>query len=144
MAYEVFTDGWSRACRDRLNARGTFRALAPDWSDPVVLSMSPDPARGLGTERAVYLDLHGGECRDAREATAADLASAPIVLSAAPDTWRQLLESGLDPVAAVMRGQLRLQRGNLLMLARHAAAAREMVAAAAEVHGSFPEGDAAA
>jgi hypothetical protein len=38
-----------------------------------------------------------------------------------------------------MQGKLRLVRGGLFTVARYAGAAREMIAAAAEVGGTFPE-----
>jgi len=135
---EVFTEEWSRACQRRLNERPGYRAAAADWTDPVVLWMSADPAQGIPEDRAVYLDLYRGECRATREASAEDRDRAPIVFHAGAAAWRQLLEGGMDPVTAVARGLLRLERGSLLMLARYAAAAREMLAAAASAGGCFP------
>jgi putative sterol carrier protein len=97
MPMEVFTEEWSRACCQGLNRREGYRRVAADWDAPVVLVMERDPARGVEEERAVYLDLHRGECRGASLATERDLA-----------------------------------------MARYAAAAKELVAAAAEVEAHFP------
>lgn len=138
MGVEVFTEEWSHACRAQLNGREGYRAAAAEWTDAVVLHMRADPAHGIPSDRAVFLELQRGECRDARMASAQDLASAPIVLAADAGSWRRVLEGGMDPVAAVMSGALRLERGNLLVLARYAGAAREMLAAAAAAGGSFP------
>jgi putative sterol carrier protein len=135
---EVFTEEWSRACCRALNARPNYAAAAADWRDAVVLVMGADPALGIPTERAVFLDLYEGACRGTRLATAADRASAPFVLRAGAATWRRLLDGGTDPVSAVMRGELKLERGSLMTMAKYAGAAREMVAAAAEAGGTFP------
>jgi putative sterol carrier protein len=138
LTLEVFTEEWSRRCCERLNERPAYRQAAADWTDAVVLSMAADPAHGIAEDRAVYLDLAHGECRGTRVASAEDRSSAPIVLRADAAAWRQMLEGGQDPVSMVVQGRLKLERGSLFVLARYAAAAREMLSAAAEAGGVFP------
>jgi putative sterol carrier protein len=135
---EVFTAAWCEACCARLNERESYRAAAAGWHGATVLSMAADPERGVATERSVWLDLEDGACRGARVAGASDVEGAAYVLRADPVTWERLLSGELEPVSAVMTGKLNLTRGNLFTLAKHAAAAREMVAAAGEVGGVFP------
>jgi putative sterol carrier protein len=135
---EVFTAEWSRACCQALNERPNYAAVGADWRDAVVLVMGADPALGIHDERAVYLDLYEGACRGTRVATAEDRASAPIVLRAEAASWRRILSGDADPVSAVMRGELRLERGSLMAMAMYAPAAREMLAAASEAGGVFP------
>jgi putative sterol carrier protein len=134
---EVFTQPWCTACCERLNASEAYRKAAAEWEGSVVLLMTADPARGIDADRAVFIDLHHGACRGSRMATRADLASAAYVFQAGPAGWKRLL-SGADPVVTAMSGDLKLARGNLFALARYAAAAREMVAAAGEAGGTFP------
>ncbi|HEX2092482.1 MAG TPA: hypothetical protein VHG28_08785 [Longimicrobiaceae bacterium] len=138
MPMEVFTEEWARACCEELNRRGGYRGSAGDWESPVVLVMERDPALGVEEERAVYLDLYRGECRGTRRATGADLADAPYVMRATPAAWRRILAGEVEPITALMTGRLRLARGSLMSLARHAGAARELVAAAAAVDAEFP------
>lgn len=135
---EVFTEPWCEACCRQLNARASYREAAAGWQGAVVLVMTADPAHGIDSERAVWIDLHQGACRDARVATDADRASATYVLQADPAGWKRLLAGEADPVSALMTGKLRLTRGSLFALARYAQAAREMVLAAGEVGGTFP------
>jgi putative sterol carrier protein len=135
---EVFTETWCTACCAQLNAREAYRQAAAGWEGTVVLVMTVDPAQGIGAERAVWIDAHHGACREARVATAADLASATYVLQADPAGWTRLLAGEADPVSSMMTGKLRLTRGSLFALARYAQAAREMVLAAGEVGGTFP------
>lgn len=135
---EAFSEAWSRACCERMNASEAYRAAAAGWEGATVLVMGADPARGVEADRAVWLDLHDGACRGTRPASEEDLASAAYVLRADPATWERLLSGAAEPVAAVMSGKLKLVRGNLFALAKYASAAREMVAAAGAVGGTFP------
>jgi putative sterol carrier protein len=135
---EVFTEEWSRACCHALNQRPNYAAVAAGWRDAVVLVMGADPSLGIHDDRAVFLDLYEGACRGTRLATDHDRATAPFVLRAEAASWRRLLAGETDAVSAVLSGQLRLERGNLMAMAQHAPAAREMLAAAAEAGGVFP------
>lgn len=138
MPIEVFTTEWSRACCQALNQRPTYASVAAEWRDPVVLVMGADPALGIDHERAVWLDLYQGACRGTRVATREDRASAPFVLRAEAASWRSILSGDSDPVSAVLRGELRLERGSLMAMAMYAPAAREMLAAASAAGGVFP------
>jgi putative sterol carrier protein len=135
---EVFTEEWGRACCEEINRRPEYREAAAGWVGAVVLVMERDPALGVEEDRALWLDLHRGECRGTRPATPDDLEQAPYVMRAPPAAWRHILDGELDPIAAVMGGRLRLARGSLFSLARFTGAAREMVAAAAAVPADYP------
>ena len=139
---EVFTEAWCTASCERLNARESYRRAAAGWQGSMVLEMTADAAHGIPRDRTVFLDLHEGGCRAARVATDDDLATATYVLRADAGTWKRLLAGALDPIPAVMQGRLRLARGGLFTLAKYADAAREMVAAAGEAGGTFPDGAA--
>lgn len=143
MTLVAFSEEWSRACCERLNARERFRSVGAAWVGSVVLVLRADAARGVPQALAVHLDLYRGECRQARVATPADLERAEFVLAAAPSTWRRILRGEQDPITAVMFGKLKLEKGALSALLPYAAAAREMVAAAGEVEAAVP-GEAAA
>lgn len=136
---EVFTEDWARACCEALNASGAYRDSAAQWEGSIVLAMSADAAGGVGEDRAVFIDAHRGECRGAWMAGDDDVATATYVLRADPATWKRLLAKETEPVAAVMQGKLRLDRGSLMSLAKFARAAKDMISAAAEVGATFPE-----
>lgn len=139
---EVFTEEWAQACCDALNRSESYRASAATWEGEIILSMAADPAQGVDADRAVYIDTHRGECRRAHVAGDEEMEKAAFTFRADPATWKRLLAREMEPVAAVMQGKLRLVRGNLFALARYAQAAKDMVAAAGEVGGTFP-GDSA-
>ena len=136
---EVFTEEWASACCEALNRGGAYAVAAAEWEEGVsVLSMSADPAHGIMEDRAVFIDAHRGHCRGARMASEADIEAAPYVFRADAATWKRLLAGEVEPVTAVMQGKLKLVRGSLFALAKHAKAATAMVAAAGEVGGTFP------
>ena len=135
---EVFTHEWAAACCQRLNERDAYRTAAATWEGAMVLVMSADPGAGVESDRAVYIDAHRGACRGAFVASGEEAESAPFVLRADPATWKRLLDRQIEPVSAVMMGKLKLVRGSLMVIAKHAAAAKEMIAAAADVGGAFP------
>lgn len=136
---EVFTEEWARACCEALNRSEAYRSSAAAWEGEIILSMSADPAQGVDADRAVHIDAHRGECRRAHVAGDEEMANAAFTFRADPATWKRLLAQELEPVAAVMQGKLRLVRGNLFTLAKYAQAAKDMVAAAGEVGGTFPD-----
>lgn len=135
---QAFTEEWSQACCQQLNARERYRSVAGDWISPVILVMKADPARGVPEDRAVFLDLYRGECRGARMAAPEDFGRAEFVFSAAAVTWGRMLRGEQDPITAVMFGRLKLEQGSLSSLMPYAAAAREMVEAAAGVAAEVP------
>ena len=135
---EVFTEEWARACCEALNRSAAYRGSAAQWEGSIVLAMSPDGAHGVEAERAVFIDAHRGACRGAHVASDDEASTATYVLRADPATWKRLLAKEIDPVGAVMQGKLRLARGGLFALAKFSQAARDMIAAAAEVGGAFP------
>jgi putative sterol carrier protein len=136
MAHDLFSHDWVGAWRQAIQASEELRAKN-GWRWPLVLV-----ARGVGRieERAVFLDLCDGECREARVATAQDLEQVPYILAAELRIWKRLMERALEPLAGIMKGQLKLVRGSVASLLPYASAAKELVAAAIRVETSFPEG----
>lgn len=136
MAHDLFSQDWVGAWRQAIQASEELR-IKNGWRWPLVLV-----ARGVGRieERAVFLDLCDGECREARVATAQDLEQVPYILSAELAIWKRLMERALEPLAGIMKGQLKLVRGSVASLLPYASAARELVAAAIRVETRFPEG----
>ena len=133
----VFSDDWARACAEALNQREGYRAAAATWEGAILLMMTAVPDQG---ERRVFLDLWHGDCRVARAGSPEDEASARYILSGTVIAWRQILAGTVAPLMAIMTGKLRLTKGSLVDLLPHVNAAKELVAAAALVRASFPEG----
>ena len=136
MATEIFTGEWAKAWAAELNRSDRYRSAAGSWEWPVVFVLhAGDDSPAAAEKRSVYLDLWRGECREARVAAEADGFSAPYVIAASAAVWEEILAGRLDPLIALLRRKLDLQKGGIVKLARYAAAAREMVAAAARISG---------
>jgi putative sterol carrier protein len=134
MSLELFSEAWARAWCTALNASDGYRAAAVNWEGVVALVMT-----GAGPGRAAVLDSAGGQCRMARAADTADLAGAGYVFEAGPEVWREVFTGQIAPAMALMTGKLKLSRGSLAALLPHAAAARELLAAAGQVPVLFPD-----
>ncbi|MFS8641490.1 MAG: SCP2 sterol-binding domain-containing protein, partial [Symbiobacteriaceae bacterium] len=55
-------------------------------------------------------------------------------------TWKQVVDGRLDPLAAMLRGKLKIVKGNMAVLAGYVTAAKELVNSAQQVETEFPEG----
>lgn len=139
MSHEIFTPDWAAAWGDELRESARFRRATAKWEGSILLRMEGDAASGITGERAVYLDLVPGDCRDARPATNADRQGATYAIAASASSWLGLVSGELDPLLALMSGRLRLERGALLRLARHVDVARELIAAARRVDFHLPD-----
>lgn len=145
MPLEVFTAPWAEAWAEALRASASYRRAAARWEGNLLLVLAADPARGVPAERGVLLDLWHGECRAARLVDGAgeppeplDHPEAKYVVRAGPEVWRDVLSRRIEPLFAIVAGRLRLQRGSLAALTPFAAAARELVLAAATLEARFP------
>ncbi|RMG81895.1 MAG: Fis family transcriptional regulator [Bacteroidetes bacterium] len=133
---------WARALCAALNHNPAYQKAARQWEGDVLLVMRlsehPDANRSPAPFYAVYLDLHHGQCRQARPGSSADLENADYVLEAPVEVWKSLLDGNIDPLPAMMRGKLKLKKGKLSILAKFAPAAKEIVASARTLEASFP------
>jgi putative sterol carrier protein len=140
MAHELFSPEWAQAYAEAIRTHAGYKKSAASWEWPMVFKVTADPSIGLPQEKAIYLDLFHGECREARVATEADLQAVPYIVSADAFAWKQVVEKKLEPIGGLMRGKLKLARGNMIALARYVQAAQHLVEAATNVETSFPEG----
>lgn len=140
MPHEIFTADWARAWCRELNESEAYAEAAADWEGALVLRIAADPSYGIEEDRAVLVDLHHGECREARAAEPPDAEEVPYLIEADPYSWKRVLDGDLDPISGLMRGKLKLKRGSVVELARYVKAAQELVRAAGRVETSYPEG----
>lgn len=133
----VFTSEWADACARILNSQDGYRTAASTWEATIVLTMTA--IGGEVSERRVFLELHRGECRQARAGSPADEVNARYVLSGSAAAWQQVLTGTVAPLFAIMSGKLRITKGALMELMPYVNAAKELVSAAALVPASFPD-----
>jgi putative sterol carrier protein len=138
MKLELFTDEWTRAAADVIRASAGYKQAARTWEGAMVFTLQADPSLGVPEARSAYFDLWHGDCRDGRAASKTDLETAQYIVSADAYTWRQVLEGKLEPIQGLLRGKLKLQKGNMAVLARYVAAAKELVHCATQAETAFP------
>lgn len=127
---QIFSSEWIVALGNALRNSDAYRQQAQTWEGSILLVLVET---STPQDRAVWLDLWHGDCRDAREATPADFDTADYILAADWQQWQQLLHKKIEPLMAVMRGKLKLNKGSMTTLARYANAAKELVNAAASI-----------
>jgi len=130
---------WVSAYRDAINANPLYREAAATWNfGALALVCKAKADAGLTEDVAIWLDLHLGQCRDARLMTAADVATTPFVLIAEYDRWKQVIKGDLDPIKALLQGKIRL-KGNLSTVVRFVGASKVLVATASQVGTQFAD-----
>ncbi len=136
MAERVFTERWAVALGEALGHSAAYRSAAKTWEGSVILEWQDAPIASIpgdATVCGVFLDLHRGDCRAARLATAQDYAAATYVLSTDLAVWSALLDATLTPTMALLRGKLKLKKGSLGALMPHVNAATALVRVAQTV-----------
>lgn len=134
---EIFNESWAEALGRELQESEEYQKAAQKWEGPLVLELAASD--GIEEDRALFLDLWHGECREARLAEPEDREACDFVIRADLATWKTVLDGTISPLPAIMRGKLKLAKGRLASLMPYTAAARELVAAAARIETTFPE-----
>ncbi|MCC7052459.1 MAG: SCP2 sterol-binding domain-containing protein [Gemmatimonadaceae bacterium] len=135
MPIPAFSPAWADALRDAVNSDEAFREAGRKWTNPVALIVTAHAARPDGV--AVQVDLEAGTCT-AAAALRPDDVTAPFVLSASLETWREIMEGETDPIAAVSRGRVAVTRGSLSLLMLSAGTARALLASTRKIDTLWP------
>jgi putative sterol carrier protein len=135
---ELFSDAWGRVAAELLQASEAYKTAAKTWEGAMVFTLQADPSLGIPEPRSVYFDLWHGECREGRAAQPHDLETAPYIIAADAFTWQQVMSGQLEPISGLLRGKLKLVKGNMAVLARYVNAAKELVSGSKDVPTKFP------
>lgn len=113
----TFAAAWAR----ELAASPWFATNAATWTrGPVSLTLEDDD-----DTLHLRLDVHEGEVRTLGPCTATEAHAARFRLKAPRETWARVLQGELDPMKAILAGDLRLT-GRLGDLAPYVRAAQEL------------------
>lgn len=135
--FRPFSPEWATAFKDAINADPEYATLAKSWTWPVALVMDATPSFGFPNAVAVQLTLDRGTCTSAA-IMPPHTVSATFVLRADYETWKEVVQAGLDPITAVTRGRIKFT-GPLGTLLMHAKAATALIGAAHAVPTQFPD-----
>ncbi|HEX9012763.1 MAG TPA: SCP2 sterol-binding domain-containing protein [Anaerolineaceae bacterium] len=128
------SDEWIKAMMEDLNTSQAYLDAAKNWEGDFFFVVEPGGA--LEHSVTLYMDLWHGKCRDAfapkdGEVTPAFRLSGPVA------TWKKVMTKKLDPMAAMMTGQLKLV-GNMAMVMKNVRAAKELVESCTRIPTDFP------
>ena len=119
---------WALSFCEELNKNPRYKASAQGWRWPILFKISDLPGNP-----GFILDLYDGECRGVEWFDNSEGASAPFVISATLDNWREVISGRVNPLTAFMRRKLILEKGSMQALMRYPMAAMEMVRSAQNV-----------
>lgn len=112
------SDEWVEVYRDAINASDEYREAAHDWEGAVVYHFQAEPDKHLAEDVYGWFDLWHGECREAKQVSAEEAASAEFMVSAPYSIWKQVISKELEPMKAIMQGRLKMQ-GDLAKAVRY-------------------------
>lgn len=136
-----FTQNWADAFRDAVNRDVTYRQAGIGWTETVALVLDDGAPVGLVGPVALEVSLDRGLCNTAR-IISPDACIATFVFRADFATWMEVMSGAVEPMAAVMRGEIRLT-GNIATLMMHARAITALVHCAQSVSGVVSDQPAA-
>ena len=125
----LFSEAWAQLYMTAINASRAYYNASTRWdAGSLVFILKPAPRQGFPTERAVWLDLHRGRCRDAHSLPPAEARQrAAFVIEGEYETWMDVLNGRAQPLPLIMRGKLRLSKGSLMRLMPFTQSAQELI-----------------
>ncbi len=125
----LFSEPWAQQYMAAINASRAYYNASTRWdAGSLTFVLKPAPRHGYPTERAVWLDLHRGRCRDAHSLPPDEARRrAAFIIEGEYDTWMDVLNGRAQPLPLIMRGKLRLSKGSLMRLMPFTQSAQELI-----------------
>lgn len=125
----LFSEPWAQQYMAAINASRAYYNASTRWdAGSLTFVLKPAPRRGYPTERAVWLDLHRGRCRDARSLPPDEARQrAAFIIEGEYETWMDVLNGRAQPLPLIVRGKLRLTKGSLMRLMPFTQSAQELI-----------------
>ncbi len=120
---------WAEEYCKALNESEGYKRSARGWVWPILFKVesSEGPSPGF------VLKLNNGTCEGVEWYDDSSKAEAPYVLSATLKDWLDIIQGKVNPVTAIVRRQLKVEKGDFATIMRYPLAALEMVKAAQKV-----------
>ncbi len=128
------SDDWVKALMEDLNVSQAYLDAAKNWEGDFYFVI--EAGGTLQQPVTLYMDLWHGKCREAF-AVNGHRKEPVFRLSGPVTTWKKVMTKKLDPMQALMTGQLKLT-GNMAMIMRNVRAAKELVESCTRVPTDFP------
>ena len=140
MAFDAYSPEWATALRDEINSSPKYKQAAEKWEGSVGLVVLAEPDKNAPEDAGILMDLWHGEAREVKATTKEEAASAEFVITGSYSRWKRVAKAELDPIKAIMTGQLKL-KGNFPTLVRYTKASQELVNCTTRVPVNWPDGD---
>ena len=135
MALKFPSDEWIKALSQQLNASASYERSAKNWEGDFIFISEPDAAYD-GDTAYLFLGLYHGKSPGAEMLESEDEREAQFIIRAPFSAWRRVIEGKLDPIQAMMMRKLKLT-GDMKMILRYVAAAKEIVSCCAFIPTDF-------
>ena len=137
MAFVFPTEEWVAEFKKQVDEKPDYKEGGKNWRDGViVLIINAKPQVGIDADFNIYLDLHEGECREAKVCSDEEAVQQPFVIRGEFERWKLVVLDQLEPVKAMMQGKLKLI-GDLPTIVRSIDAAKALVKCATYVETVF-------
>lgn len=133
--YSFPSDEWIKAMMQDLNSSQSYKEAAKNWEGDFYFII--EPGGTLKDTVILYMDLWHGECRNAFMLEKQDGMNPAFLLSGPVTVWKKVMTKQLDPMQAMMTGQLKLT-GNMAMVMKNVRAAKELVESCTRIPTKFP------
>ncbi len=121
------SEEWVVAYKAQIDEKPDYKEGGKNWrSGPLALVINAKPQAGIDVDFNIYLDLHEGQCREAKVCSDEEAAQQPFVIRGEYDRWKLVVRGQLEPVKAMMQGKLKLI-GDLPTIVRSIDAAKALV-----------------
>ncbi len=128
------SDEWVQALHNELNTSKAYEDAAKNWEGDFYFVVDPEGA--VKESMYLYMDLWHGKCRESFVAADKNVKNPAFVMSGQYSKWKKVVMAQLDPIQALMTGQLKL-KGNMVMVMKNVKAAQEIVRACTRIDTEF-------
>ncbi|MBI5652453.1 MAG: SCP2 sterol-binding domain-containing protein [Chloroflexi bacterium] len=125
---------WVQALHNELNASEAYGEAAKNWEGDFYFVVEPE-----GEVKApiyLYMDLWHGKSRAAFVVNDKREKNPAFVMAGPYSKWKKVVTAQLDPIQAMMTGQLKL-KGNMVMVMKNVKAAQEIIKACTRIETEF-------
>ncbi len=121
---KILTEEWAKAFGNAINENPNYKPSALTWEGDMLLVI--EPSGKLDHEVRIFLGLFHGECTEARLVQEGEEVETEYIMAGPYVNFVKVMKKEIDPIRAIMAGQLRLE-GNMATLMRHTKAAQEII-----------------
>ena len=139
MALQFPSAAWAEAYAQAINDNPAYQKTAANWTEgAIALVCRAEPSLGFNEPQGMVLDLERGRCKGVvYTSDAAVIGQTPFVIEAGYAQWKSVIKGEVDPIKAMLQGQLKLSRGHLPTIIRDVEGSRQLVLSAGKIATEF-------